>query len=492
MPYMDKDLREHLGAATLFLVLLSSSSGAADPFDPSKVIWCNGERYYGACPTISASPRSAISSAYDLPVFSQALQLLRNEDYESAIAQLERAARMLPNDFQVTQTLAEARRLYANELNEAGVRLHDRGDFAGAVDKFNQAALFDSNRGDLFREFARISQQAADIKAAEERRKAELNQRIMEIRRQNLLNRAEAFRRETLILRTAQAAEERRDSELKVTVERGRAKALLTRVRRIEVPPPVGSEVVQIGFGQLPPHDKAGDILFGTEAGLAFVDVFAKVGEGSTLSIKVALIVGETLISGLDGAEIYVDRQNGKFDLALSYLKNPTTRGEFVDITRRLRNGRQLSENARIDMVRAAQAIMESDQGKGSATLLWDAMVSAEARNAAMTRFVIGVGVEAVGRSSGTFVEREMVSRDRVFNQATDILAEVKTIASKTSDPEALNLLKQVSDTSADIMESAYHTVHPGKAGVEGITSLYSRWRAEKATEIPGPEEAGR
>src|ERR1700737_4322817 len=118
-------------------VWLPNQLAFADRFDPSKVIWCSGIRYYGACPTPAPASEPPIYSNQNL---RRALEYLAQREFEPAIRELERAERQFPNDLAVSEKLKEARLAYAQDLRNAAAAQHEAGNFSLAVEGFNRAA----------------------------------------------------------------------------------------------------------------------------------------------------------------------------------------------------------------------------------------------------------------------------------------------------------------------------------------------------------------
>lgn len=273
-------------------------------------------------------------------------------------------------------------------------------------------------------------------------------------------------------------------------VQRARARNIVRGIQRIEVPPPIPAQTAQIQFGQLGPRDiRTNSVLFGTEAGLAALDMAGRISKGPLIWAKVLLISGETLIADLDGAQVYVARQNALYDKALGYLRDPETRSKFADISRRLKVGRPLPEHSSIDMVRAAEALLDPKLGNSTAFLVWDAMMSPEAKNAALTRLGIELLAEGVGTAAGRTLRLEMTSRDVAANRAVDFLSHAKVALAQTKDPVAIKSLQEAITLANEIISKSYHAMRPGVAGMEAIETFYAKWKLEQGREISVPRD---
>ncbi len=275
-----------------------------------------------------------------------------------------------------------------------------------------------------------------------------------------------------------QSAEERRAQQ------NSQIAAIVRGIKGIKVPPPISSEDAAIAFGQIAPGDHTSkNVIFGAEVGVAVADVFGKIGKSPLNRTKLIFAVGETFIAAVDGADVYIVRQNETYEKALRYLKDASTRQDFTAIVRAIKEHRPISENASIEMVRAAQAILNPKLGNSGMRIAWDAMLSPEARNAAMTRACIELGSEIIGKAVKKTVARLAATQLPAFTEATEYLTKARVALQKTEDPAARASLTLAIKQANDIIAKTYKTVRPGAVGMEHVTEIFSKDREVKVRE---------
>lgn len=122
-------------------------------FDPKKVIWCNGKRYYGACPDKpkdeeqerrekEAREKQRREAAAE-EAYKKGQAALDKGEWELAIKYLEDALKNRPGDKTIEQKRQLAKERLAHDkmykAYEAGKAAFERGDWEGAIKYFEEA-----------------------------------------------------------------------------------------------------------------------------------------------------------------------------------------------------------------------------------------------------------------------------------------------------------------------------------------------------------------
>ena len=269
--------------------------------------------------------------------------------------------------------------------------------------------------------------------------------------------------------------------------ENDEAAAIFAGVSKIQVPVPVPPEDAVIAFGQLAPDEKSKWIVSGLDDGVAAIDVFGKLGNAA-LPGKLLLVTGKTFIAAEDGADVYLTKQNETYDRALAYLKDPKQRQQFSEIVRDLRENRPLPESASIDMQRAAQAIIDPKLGNSATHIAWDAMLSTEARRAALTRACIEMGGALAGKLAGEaskkLAPRILAVQDPAFQEASDFLHHAQVALARVKDPEAIETLTLAVAQANSMIAASYRVAHPTVNKLaENVGELLFTESREKAAE---------
>ncbi len=241
--------------------------------------------------------------------------------------------------------------------------------------------------------------------------------------------------------------------------------------RTIEVPPPIPPEEVSIMFGEIPSDDKtSAGVLLGTTAGLAVLDVIGKISEKTMFGVKVILVTGKAFIAAEDGADIYITRKNKTYEDALKYLKQPETSQQFTAIVQALKKGEPLSEDVSIDIVRAAQAILDPKLGSTGRRMAWSAMLSPEAKNAALTKLTLEAYSLFFGAIAKKTVARVMTVRDPAYQKASYHLDKfAKVLPQLKNNPEAKKSVLEAIDLSNKKIADIYTTYIKDSAIPKGI-----------------------
>jgi hypothetical protein len=261
-----------------------------------------------------------------------------------------------------------------------------------------------------------------------------------------------------------------------------KAARILAGIRKIKVPPPVLPEDALLSFGQLVPDEKSKRIIEGAEFGVAIFDIAGKL-ENVSFANKILFSTGKTLIAAENGADVYIVKQNATYEKALAYLKDAKERQKFVEIVRDLREKKPLPEDASIDMARAAQAILDPELGNSGIHIAWDALLSPEARRAALTQACIELVGHAVGAASEAAVGRIVAARQPAFQEASDFLSHAGVALQTVKDPKAIESLNLAVKQANEMIAASYEVAEPaGKMAGDFTHSLFTSV-AEKAAE---------
>ncbi len=290
-----------IGATVLSSALMGISDRALAA--PGQAVWCNGVRYWGACPS-SSRPRAAPSDDDDdsvpsAPPYAQspAVQTMKRAeaaanrgDYEEAIQLLQRALQsggLIPAD------VAGTRRNLAIAHAQIAIRAVDRGDLEEAVRLLELAVRYRPNQrfvragedkykdgtGELYSAYAaRLREEIADKKrearealeaerqagdllqqeqerqrrAEADRRKREAEQRVKE--EQERRAKAEAQRKEEQE-RQRRAEEEQRKREAELQAKEKELQQREEKLRRAQLEQPKDADMNLLfpqDFGRLP------------------------------------------------------------------------------------------------------------------------------------------------------------------------------------------------------------------------------------------------
>lgn len=260
------------------------------------------------------------------------------------------------------------------------------------------------------------------------------------------------------------------------------AARILAGIHKIKVPPPVPPEDALLAFGQLVPDEKSKRILEGSEKGVAIFEIAGTLGN-VTLVNKVLFSTGKTFIAAENGADVYIVKQNETYEKALAYLKNAKERQKFAALVRDVRENKPFPEDASIDMIRAAQAILDPKLGNSGMHIAWDAMLSPEARHAALTQACIELAGHAVGAASEAAVGRIVAAQQPAFQEASDFLTHARVALEHAQDPQAIESLNIAVKQANEMIAASYHVAEPaGKEAGHFGSSLFTQ-EAEKAAE---------
>ena len=251
------------------------------------------------------------------------------------------------------------------------------------------------------------------------------------------------------------------------------------------VPPPILPQEAQIVFGQIAPADeRTKNVSLIGDGGITAFSVFAKVGESPVLPwAKGILVLDNILMADVDGAEVFLAKQDETFQKALYYLKDKSTRKDFINIVRDYREGKRLPENASIEMARTAEAMLDPKLGNSNRHIFWDAMWSPEAINSAMTQTCIEVGTFAVEKTAKRLMARILVTHDPEFRNAAEVLKKARVDLPRLKDPASIEALKKSIDLANQAIEDSYRTVKPAAESFGGLEAFVFKPRVEEILE---------
>lgn len=248
----------------------------------------------------------------------------------------------------------------------------------------------------------------------------------------------------------------------------------------IQVPPPIPPQAAIIGFGQKLEDPQSELVLKGADYGIAVAKTFGKIAGQKIPDVTIILIAGKTFIDAENGADVYLTKHNEVYDQALAYLKDPKMRDQFAHLVVAVRNHQPISEDTPVDMLRAAQAIAESPDTQTS-RIVWDSMMSQDARQAALNRlmiesrdFVFGQvmdkGLEA--SFSSQLGEASVEARQQDYDEAADFLEKAKVVLPQTTDAAARDSLQKGVTLANQIMAKTFATAGARTLGEEFTKGL--------------------
>jgi hypothetical protein len=179
---------------------------------------------------------------------------------------------------------------------------------------------------------------------------------------------------------------------------------------------------------------------------------------------------------------VYLVRKNSTYDLALGYLKSPSRRNDFAQIVCALRNGKPLPEKADLEMVRAAKAILDPALGNSAVRIAWNAMLSPDARNAALTRAYIASEALLLGKAAGSLLN--VAVHDPPFEKAQVALTEASAALRNAKDPAERAALQAVIGRANEIITKSYFTEGAKELIKQRAEDIFKR-REEKLRTVP-------
>ena len=255
---------------------------------------------------------------------------------------------------------------------------------------------------------------------------------------------------------------------------------LLSTVQQIRVPPPIPPQDVTFRLGQLAPRDKTTkNILLGFEVGVVGMDVFCKFAEGAVWPAKVAISTVKISIAGANAADVYLVKQNETYEQALVYLKDPKTRLRFTEIVRAIKKNKPLPEDEDTDvqMLRAAQAILDPKLGNSGMRIAWDAMYSPGTKNAMYTQALIELGGVIVGKSAGVAMKRISSVQKPPFTKATGAITSASKILKNTKTTAKEKVV------ALEVIEAANHKAERIYKLTDGGFDILFKHEAEEEIE---------
>ena len=263
---------------------------------------------------------------------------------------------------------------------------------------------------------------------------------------------------------------------------RDQVQRLVSGIHKIKVPPPIPPEEASIVFGDLPDGDRRGAfILLGMDIGVAALDAAGRIGGRVMPPLKLIIITGKTFIAAEEGADVYLTRRTATYEKALHLLKDPKHASEFTAIVRAIRENRPLPENAVPDAIEAARAITSPELGSSTSRIVWNAMMSKEARNAALTRATIEAYGWVIGDVTERTVGRILVQRSPWYQQGATFLDEAGPLAKKIKNPTMNASLREGIEHANEIMEKSFTTYRIPAKGIAAANTFYRGPRFQEA-----------
>ncbi len=402
-----------------------------------------------------------------------------------------------PEDPALQKRLAEAR-----ALNAQGAELARKGLWAEAIQRFEQALQNSPDdkaiQGNLqrAREALRLEQEAREAeRLRQEQYRRGLNDRIarllQEISAQAGAGDVPPVRdkggstQPADLVRDDAGATGRPDIVREETLPANPQIAKIVKaIHSIQVPPPIPPDQVAIRFGQLAPRDElTKKVILGTQVGVGVLDVAAVLGKQAVPAAKLVIATGKALIAAEDAADVYLVRQGETYEQALRWLKDKEAGPHFAAIVRALRENKPLSEDTPVDMLRAAQAILDPKLGNSGTRIAWDALMSLDARNAALTQACIELGGEVLGQAAGGLTRKILAARQPAFREATGALAAAKAALKEAKDPADRAALQTALRGANGAIAGVYKRQHAPAAGMEHLSSLFTKEEIEKHAE---------
>jgi len=264
---------------------------------------------------------------------------------------------------------------------------------------------------------------------------------------------------------------------------------LLSTVQQIRVPPPIPPQDVTFRLGQLAQEDETSrNVLFGLEGGVVLTHIiFNSAGKAFPATQAVfAIVLGKTFIADVNAADVYLMKKNEIYEQALVYLKDPETRLRFTEIVRAIKKNKPLPEDEDTDvqMLRAAQAILDPKLGNSGMRIAWDAMYSPGTKNAAMTQGLIELGGAIVGISTGGAMKRISSVQKPPFTKATGAITRASKILKNTkATAKEKAAAQKLLDAGNKLAEGTYRIEKNAEIATEGFFDIYFKHTMEAGLE---------
>ena len=375
---------------------------------------------------------------------------------------------------------AAERKRKADEADQQGLEAANRGDWREAANRFMEALVFAPDSPEIRAHLDRANTALADAGSAAEI--LALRQRIEDaIAAANIKVLRERLEDDVAAQRLTAMSENLWRGAGSAAPTNEQIAAIVREIRKIQVPPPILPQEASIAIGQLAPGDKTSQkILLGLEIGVATADVLETIGEKTLPWVKLIVATGKTVIAAEDAADVYLVKQTAVYEKALKHLRDEKGRKEFTTIVRALKEHRPVPETAKIEMVRTAEAILDPKLGNSGIRIAWNAMLSPEARRAAVTEACIQLGGELLGATAGHAFQHIQSTQYPAFREAKDFLKHAAVAMKHVKDPAAKKSLKIAVDQANQVIAGTYRTLRPSVKGVEHLESIYAKEREEE------------
>ena len=250
---------------------------------------------------------------------------------------------------------------------------------------------------------------------------------------------------------------------------------LVSGIYEIKVPPPIPAKEASITFGKLPEGDKtSARVLMGLDLGIAVIDMAGRIGEKTMPVVKVIVVTGKIGLAAADGADVYITKKNDVYENILKYLKKPETAREFNSLAKALKAGKPIPEDADIEMVRAVKAMLDPRLGNSGRRMVWNAMMSPEAKSAALTQAVLETFGHFLGDAAGGSAKRILALRNPAYKQAAyQLNALTKNLPRLKKFPKAKASVLKAIEHANRIIEESFTTSSVTAKGLSTLNGLY-------------------
>jgi hypothetical protein len=245
-----------------------------------------------------------------------------------------------------------------------------------------------------------------------------------------------------------------------------RAAALVRQLDGIAVPSPLPSNV-SVKFSRRPETDeKSARVLAGLEDGIAVLQVSTELFAKIDVPVTMIMAAGKSFIAAEDAADIYLIKEEALYRQASGYLRNPETRLGFTAIVRTIKEGKPLPAGANAEMVAAARAILDPKLGNSAFRIAGNALLSPEARSAAVSKFLIALAAFEAGEQAKDLYNDIRRVNDPIYNEAMGWLQKAAVDIQQVTDPADRAVLEKGLAHANDIISRSYRAKGRDLVGV--------------------------
>lgn len=226
------------------------------------------------------------------------------------------------------------------------------------------------------------------------------------------------------------------------------------RSLRIKVPPPLPDTTLSFE-NRAPGKDSPWLLNLGDYVMYAW-SVEGRIGGKVLPWTNVFLVTGKVIISGSDGAELYLIGQDRLYENAARYLKNPATARKFARLVQNLRLGRPVPASTDPAMLRAAKAILDPTLNHTNPLrITWDLLMTPEAKMAMVRQAVFEAGMYMLGEGTEGIVGT-LTRRGEVFQEARIYRNLARRKMKTAASPAEQQALKKIIDESDALLTDIY------------------------------------